>query len=166
MKALIFLITILFTLKTFSSESVFKIKYGVSLEPNTEKILNDTYRAIEIGYFSGLNKSLSWSINGGYYGDKSIDLNTWYTCAQFGTELKPFKFFYVDQYFGPCYFGAREMNLINGHIQFQTSTGIGWRDGTGSQIGMNLIHFSSGGLSAPLPNTGVNLLMLNMSFGL
>jgi len=160
MKTIIFLILILFSLNT-RADSTIKLKYGVGVDP--DKILDDTYRAIDIGYYAALEKSVSWAVTAGYYGDKSIDLDTFYGCAQFGVELHPASFMYIDNYFGPCYFHEAQ-GLISGKLQFATNMGIGWRDSTGSQVGLNLKHFSNAGIKKP--NTGTNLIMFNMSFGL
>lgn len=156
------IITLIISL-TAIADSTLKIKYGVAVDANKKGLLNDSYRAVDIGYYSNLEKSVSWAVTAGYYGDKSIKLNTGFACAQFGVEIKPFDWMYIDQYFGPCYFHDAR-GLISGKLNFATNTGMGWRDSTGSQVGINIKHFSNAGLS--VPNTGVNLLMLNMSFGL
>ena len=154
------LIILFFSLSAFADSNI-KLKYGVGVD--SVKILDDTYRAIELGYYTDVEKSISWAVTAGYYGDKSIDLDTGFACAQFGVELNPFGFMYVDNYFGPCYL-HESGGALSGNLQFATNTGIGWRDKTGSQMGINLKHFSNAGLSKP--NMGTNLLMLNMSFGL
>lgn len=160
MKSIITILILFFSL-TANADSTLKLKYGVGIDP--EKILDDTYRAIDIGYYTSLERSVSYAITVGYYGDKKVDLDTAYGCAQFGVELHPFSFMYIDNYFGPCFFKSAG-GLLSGHTQFATNMGIGWRDKTGSQVGLNLKHFSNAGLSKP--NTGTNLIMFNMSFGL
>lgn len=160
MKSIIVLLTFL-TSCLCLADSTIKLKYGVGIDP--KKILDDTYRAIDIGYYTELEKSISYAFTVGYYGDKSVDLDTAYGCAQFGVELHPFSFMYADNYFGPCYI-HKAKGQISGHTQFVTNMGIGWRDSTGSQVGLNLWHMSNAGLSKP--NIGTNLIMFNMSFGL
>lgn len=159
-KNFIFSTLIILTTCFCFADSTIKIKYGVGID--AKKVFDDTFRAIDIGYYTDLEKSVSWALTVGYYGDKSVDLDTWFIGAQFGVELKPLSWMYVDNYFGPCYLNEARGNL-SGHLQFCTNSGIGWRDGTGSQVGLNLLHISNAGLSTP--NKGVNLIMGNMSFG-
>lgn len=165
-KILLGLIAILLCLPTLANAEVgdktIKIQYGVAL--NEDTVFDDSLRSINVGHYWKLNNALSWAVTGGYYGDKTVDLNTGYACGQFGASLKPFKWMFVENYFGPCYFHEAR-GRISGHLQFATNIGAGWRDpSTGSEIGLNWKHFSNAGLSKP--NIGADLLMLSLAFGL
>lgn len=143
-------------------KSTVKIQYGVGF--NEDTVVDDSVRSINIGYYTQLTNPISYNINGGYFGDKSVDLNTGYVCAQFGAALHPFDWMFVENYFGPCYFGETK-GALSGNLQFATNIGAGWRDPkTGSEIGLNWKHFSNAGLSKP--NIGRDLLMLSLAFGL
>lgn len=139
-----------------------KLQYGVGIDG--EKILDDRVRSINIGYYFKLNESISWNVHGGYLGSKKTDMDTGYGCVQFGASLRPFKWMFVENYFGPCYFNAAKGN-ITGPLQFATNIGSGWRDPiTGSEIGLNWKHFSNAGIKRP--NIGHDLIMLSLAFGL
>lgn len=139
-----------------------KFQYGVGFSDSD--IITDDVRSINIGYYIGLNDALSWAATAGYYGDKRVDLDTGYACAQFGASLNPFDWMFVENYFGPCYFHETK-GALSGHLQFATNIGAGWRDpSTGSEIGLNWKHFSNAGLNEP--NIGADLLMLSLAFGL
>ena len=160
MKRILFAAILLFSTMVMA-DSTLKIQYGVGIDP--VKVFNDRLRSINIGYYGNLEKSTSWAITGGWLAESSNALNTGYGCAQFGVELRPLSFMYVDNYFGPCYFHEAH-GFISGKLQFATNLGIGWRDKTGSQIGLNWKHFSNAGIKRP--NIGLDLVMFNLSFGL
>lgn len=165
MKALIFIIATLVSFNLKASDSHIKIQYGVGANP--EDIIDDTKRTVLIGYFDNLEKSLAWGVSAGWLGDRRVGLNTGYMCAQFGAEIQILSFAYVNNFFGPCYFGLGDepFGNITGRLQAATNLGIGWRDkDSKSQVGLNILHFSNGGIARP--NKGIDLISINLSFGL
>ena len=167
MKFFALILSLAMTATSFAHEidnkSTIKVQYGVGF--HEDKLLDDSVRSINVGYYTQLTNPISYNINGGYFGDKATDLNAGYVCAQFGAALHPFDWMFVENYFGPCYFSKTDDVSLSGHVQFATNIGAGWRDpGTGSEIGLNWKHFSNAGLSKP--NIGRDLLMLSVAFGL
>ena len=143
--------------------TILKAQYGLGLGDVADgEILNGSERNFNIGCYSKLNKVLGWGTHVGLI--SAEDETSYYAFAQFGSELHPFEWMYVDHYFGPGYVSKGNSKMSEG-LNFSMHMGMGWRDPVaGTTIGMNWKHISNAGLREP--NRGMDFLLVQVGYPL
>lgn len=138
-----------------------KAQYGLGFG-DKDDVLDGSEKSLNVGYYNKLNSILGWDVHVGLVSAEGIDSG--YVFAQFGSELHPFDWMYVDHYFGPGYVHKGNSKISAG-LNFSMHMGAGWRDpDEGTTVGLNWKHISNAGLRQP--NKGMDFVLVQVGYPL
>lgn len=144
----------------FASE--LRLSYGLGTEESLG--IDSTVKGLGAAYIKHWDVvSLKWEL-GTMSDSKLADPFLPYSTIQFGTQIKPWDWFYVENYFGPGYV-SQTTDKLGSNFQFFLDLGLGFKEpNTGAALGWGYQHISNAGIVQP--NIGQNVMKIQVGFPL
>lgn len=159
MKIAAVLAGLLFSLASQAGE--ISLRYGLGAESGLHATAEQ--RMINLRYADRiLKETIKLAADCGAYWDNHRKLTSGHCFVQAGTEVRPFKWMFVENLFGPGFITMPD-DLIGGHFQFSIELGVGIIEpSTGARVQATLKHLSDAGIKQP--NRGRNFWLVSVGW--